>query len=76
MDREVLLDEAVTAWLQAAESGQQPSEQEWIRRYPDLADELRAFFASEKSIGRAAAPLRQHMEDPSHQPTVPPEKGM
>jgi eukaryotic-like serine/threonine-protein kinase len=58
MDREQLLDEVVTAYLQAVEAGQNPDPAEWLARYPDLADELKEFFAAQKSIDRAAAPLR------------------
>src|SRR5258708_4662315 len=58
MDREQLLDEVVTAYLQAVEAGRNPDPAEWLAHHPDLADELNEFFAAQKSIDRAAAPLR------------------
>jgi serine/threonine-protein kinase len=58
MDREQRLDEVITEYLKAAESGQQPDETQWLALHPDLADELRAFLASQRSIERIAGPLR------------------
>ena len=58
MDREQLLDEIVTEYLKAVEAGQQPDRGELLVRYPDLADELREFFAAQKSIDQAAAQMR------------------
>jgi hypothetical protein len=63
MDREQKLDEVVTAWLKACEAGQKPDPTDWLARYPDLASELREFFAGQSSLERLAAPLRQ---PPSH----------
>ena len=59
MDREQLLDEVVTAYLQAVDAGRNPDPAEWLARHPDLADELKEFFAAQQSIDRAAAPLRE-----------------
>ncbi len=59
MDREQMLDEIVTAYLKAVEAGQNPDPAEWLARHPDLADELNDFFAAQRSIDRAAAPLRE-----------------
>jgi WD40 repeat protein len=56
--REERLDEVITAYLQAAESGGRPDRGEWLARHPDLADGLREFFASEDRLGRLSAPLR------------------
>jgi WD40 repeat protein len=56
--REERLDEVVTAYLQAVESGARPDRREWLARHPDLADGLREFFASEDRLGRLSAPLR------------------
>ena len=38
------LDEAIAAYLKEEESGGRPDREEWIRRYPQLAGELRDFF--------------------------------
>jgi hypothetical protein len=53
------LDEAITAYLKAAEAGTDADPDTWLARYPDLADELRSFFANQRSIDRVAAPLRE-----------------
>src|SRR5262245_41074573 len=58
MDREQRLDEVVTAYLLAVESGARPDPAAWLARYPDLADGLAEFFADEGRLARAAAPLR------------------
>jgi WD40 repeat protein len=50
-------NEAIAAYLQAVEEGRQPSSEEWLRRYPDLADELALFFAAKRDFERHASPL-------------------
>jgi hypothetical protein len=49
----------VVSFLEAHESGQSPDPQEWLNRYPELADELREFFADQKIIDRWMQPLRE-----------------
>jgi hypothetical protein len=61
VDREELLDEVITAYLKAAESGQDADPDTWLRRYPDLAEELIEFFAGQQSIDRLAGGLRQQI---------------
>jgi hypothetical protein len=58
-DRERRLDEIVTAYLKAVEAGADPDPQEWLRRHPDLADDLRAFFSAHGQIGELAGMVRQ-----------------
>ncbi len=58
MDREQRLDEVITDYLKAVEAGQPPNETAWLLAHPDLADDLRAFLASQRSVERVAAPLR------------------
>jgi WD40 repeat protein len=51
-DRERLLDEIVTAYLQAVEAGERPDPQAWLARYPDFASELRDFFAGQEQVAK------------------------
>src|SRR5262245_18552863 len=57
------LEEAVAEYLKAIDAGQPPDRDVWLRRYPDLADELPAFFADQASFARLAGPVR-HGEAP------------
>src|SRR5262245_43467066 len=57
-DREELLDEVITDYLRACESGVRADPGEWVARHPEIADELRAFFAQQARVERLAAPLR------------------
>src|SRR5262245_37917736 len=59
------LDEVVTAYLKALEAGEAVDQAEWLKRYPDLADELAEFFASQQSVERVAGPLRGMDEAPA-----------
>jgi WD40 repeat protein/tRNA A-37 threonylcarbamoyl transferase component Bud32 len=52
------LEDVLAAYLEALESGQCPSQQEWLARYPDLAVELADFFANQRRMASAAAELR------------------
>ena len=78
MDREQLLDEVVTAYLKAVEAGRNPDPAEWLARHPDLADELKEFFAAQQSVDRAAAPLRElapPAPNAAEAPTLAPREG-
>jgi serine/threonine protein kinase len=56
--REERLDEAVAAYLRAAEAGAEPDAQDWLARHPDLAPDLERFLAARARVECLAAPLR------------------
>jgi WD40 repeat protein len=57
-DRDRRLNDLIAAYLEAAESGRPPDREEWLARHPDLAGDLRAFFANHDRLARMGAPLR------------------
>jgi serine/threonine-protein kinase len=76
MTRDDRLDQVVTAYLKALEAGERPTPDEWLARHPDLAAELRSFFAAQASIDRVAAPLRDRAGPaPGDTPTTAPGEG-
>src|SRR5215470_2983204 len=52
------LNAVIAAYLEAAEAGQPPDRDAWIAQHPDLADDLRAFFANHDRMAQAGGPLR------------------
>jgi eukaryotic-like serine/threonine-protein kinase len=64
-DRDHRLDEVVTAYMKAVEAGQPPDRDQLLAEYPDLADELAAFFAADSQVNRAAAHLRVDADAPT-----------
>ncbi len=58
-DREQLLDDVVAAYLDAVENEGRQDAQRWLDRHPELADDLREFFADEDRFGSLMAPLRE-----------------
>jgi serine/threonine-protein kinase len=53
------LEEAVLSYLKEAESGRPPAREEFLARYPDLAEELTTFLADQDRLSTVLAPLRQ-----------------
>jgi WD40 repeat protein/tRNA A-37 threonylcarbamoyl transferase component Bud32 len=51
-------DEIIADFLDAERAGQTPEPQEWLAKYPDLAEELTAFFADRACFKDAANPLK------------------
>src|SRR5215468_1369481 len=65
LTRERQLDDVIVAYVEAAEAGQAPDRREWLARYPELAAELKAFFADEDQFDSLMAPLRSPAATPA-----------
>ena len=58
-NREQRFQEVLAAYLQAVEAGQQPDRDDWLKKHPDVAAELRSFFANQDDFARLAEPFRR-----------------
>lgn len=52
------LEDVILAYLDAVDAGQPPAAGEVIARYPELAEELRAFFADQARLEPVLSPWR------------------
>ena len=50
---------ALAEYLAAADAGTPPEREAWLAQYPELAGELRDFFAAHDEVDRVASPLRE-----------------
>jgi WD40 repeat protein/tRNA A-37 threonylcarbamoyl transferase component Bud32 len=55
--REQRLNEALAAWFERLEAGEDPDPAAWLARHPDLAEELASFFAAKAGFEQQAGPL-------------------
>jgi hypothetical protein len=60
-ERDQRLDPVIAEYLEAVERAGISDPTPWLERYPDLADELLAFFTAEVRFGRLVAPLRNSL---------------
>jgi eukaryotic-like serine/threonine-protein kinase len=56
-DRDEQVDEAIAAYLEAAEAGRPPDREAFLASHPEFSAELRAFFADHDQFQRIAEPL-------------------
>jgi hypothetical protein len=49
------VEEALLGYAEAAAAGQVPDRQQLLERHPDLAEELRSFFAEQDALRQAHA---------------------
>ena len=57
-EREQRLDEVLAGWMQAQARGETPRPEELFAAHPDIADDLREFFADQARFESMASPLR------------------
>jgi WD40 repeat protein len=49
--------EAIAAFEEARDAGSNPTVTEWLKRYPDVADRLREYFADARNLRGLASPI-------------------
>jgi WD40 repeat protein len=68
-ERDNQVNRILAAYLEARRLGQAPVREELLRQYPDLADELRSFFADQDGFGRLADQIGPPAEPTTLSPT-------
>jgi tRNA A-37 threonylcarbamoyl transferase component Bud32 len=66
-DRERRLGDALAEYMRATERGETPDRGAFVAHYPDLADELQAYFANKDCLAEVAPP-------PAQAPTLVPDE--
>src|SRR5689334_21482803 len=73
------LHEIIAAYLEAVQAGHEPDREELVRRHPELAAELAAFFADHDCLRHLAVPLqsadagsRSQADNAAQAPTLAP----
>ena len=61
-DREKRLQDVLLGYLRGIDAGAPADREELLRRHPDLANELRTFFADQDRFDKLAAPLRRERQ--------------
>lgn len=59
------LEQVLAEYLRAAEAGQPPNEESLLALHPDLADDLKSFFANRAALEHIAQPLKGAAYDPT-----------
>jgi serine/threonine-protein kinase len=66
------LSGVLAAYLEAVDTGAPPDQAQLLGRYPQLASQLRDFFATQQQLAGIAQPLRQ-AGDAAEAPTIDPQ---
>jgi WD40 repeat protein len=59
-------DDVLAMLLRAEEKGQRIDRDEWLQRYPHVADDLRAYLEDRDELNHVVRPLRQVLAPPGH----------
>src|SRR5262245_22471983 len=65
------LFEAIASFEEARDSGENPDPQEWLARYPGVAEGLKEYFADQENLGRLAEPIVTAVAQAHGLPEVP-----
>jgi predicted Ser/Thr protein kinase len=69
--RQALLEKIILAYLKVVDEGRKPDHNAILARFPDLAAELKAFFADQEHVRNKVAPLRAGKAVQAAEPAPP-----